>query len=164
MNHKAKQILQKADVDKLPSLPHVLLHLLDICHGESLSFSDLASTLRQDPGLFARIYSVCDYDHCQNDDSPESVEQALQQLGINTIKNLALSTAVLANMKKKAQFKALNMDSFWRHSIGAGVAAKLIAGVKALAAATTPSFLKKSLLCILLFSLLFYKNLSLSAS
>jgi len=49
MNKKAKQILQKADIDKLPSLPHVLLNLLDACNGESPPFTELAVLLKQDP-------------------------------------------------------------------------------------------------------------------
>ena len=48
-------------------------------------------------------------------------------LGINTVKNLALSTAVLGNLGKKSNFQALNIDGFWRHSLCVGVTAKLIA-------------------------------------
>ena len=48
-------------------------------------------------------------------------------LGINTVKNLALSTAVLGTLGNKSDFQALNMDGFWRHSLGVGVTAKMIA-------------------------------------
>jgi len=48
-------------------------------------------------------------------------------LGINTVKNLALSTAVLGTLGKANQFQALNMDGFWRHSLCVGVTSKLIA-------------------------------------
>jgi putative nucleotidyltransferase with HDIG domain len=47
-------------------------------------------------------------------------------LGINTVKNLALSTAVLGNLAK-GKSTVLNLDGFWRHSICVGVTAKLIA-------------------------------------
>jgi putative nucleotidyltransferase with HDIG domain len=56
-----------------------------------------------------------------------SLVTAIIMLGINTIKNLALSTAVLGRMGKGSKFKTLNVDGFWRHSIGVGVASKLIA-------------------------------------
>jgi len=121
MKNKAKQILQKADVDKLPSLPHVLLHLLDICHGESLSFSELATTLKQDPALFARIYSVCDYDHCQGETSTEAVEatieQALEQLGINTIKSIAVTAAVQQFFSRTNLERTDFLKQHWYHSL-----------------------------------------------
>ena len=51
---------------------------------------------------------------------------AIVVLGLNTIKNLALSTAALETMSMKGQ-SAMNMDEFWKHVLGAGVTAKLIA-------------------------------------
>ena len=56
-----------------------------------------------------------------------SLVRAIIMLGINTVKNLALSTAVLGNLGKKSNFQALNIDGFWRHSLCVGVTAKLIA-------------------------------------
>jgi HD-like signal output (HDOD) protein len=51
-------------------------------------------------------------------------------LGLNTVKNLALSTAVIGAIGKKSSFTALPMDAFWAHSICVGVTAKAIAAVR----------------------------------
>ena len=48
-------------------------------------------------------------------------------LGINTVKNLVLSTAVVSNVKNRSNFNALDMEAFWRHSICVGVMAKTFA-------------------------------------
>jgi len=56
-----------------------------------------------------------------------SLVRAIIMLGINTVKNLALSTAVLGTLGQALKSQALNMDGFWRHSLCVGVAAKLIA-------------------------------------
>jgi putative nucleotidyltransferase with HDIG domain len=56
-----------------------------------------------------------------------SLVRAIIMLGINTVKNLALSTAVLGTLGQEANFQALNMDGFWRHSLGVAVCSKLIA-------------------------------------
>jgi putative nucleotidyltransferase with HDIG domain len=56
-----------------------------------------------------------------------SLVRAIIMLGINTVKNLALSTAILGTLGKAGDFQALNMEGFWRHSISVGVTAKLIA-------------------------------------
>jgi putative nucleotidyltransferase with HDIG domain len=89
---------------------------------------DLNKVISLDPVLMGRVLKLVNSAYYGLSNKVTSLVTAIIMLGINTIKNLALSTAVLANMKKKSQFKALNMNSFWRHSIGVGVAAKLIAG------------------------------------
>jgi putative nucleotidyltransferase with HDIG domain len=52
--------------------------------------------------------------------------RAIIMLGINTVKNLALSSAIMGNFKSR-EFKGLNADDYWRHSLCVGVTAKLIA-------------------------------------
>jgi putative nucleotidyltransferase with HDIG domain len=47
-------------------------------------------------------------------------------LGLNTVKNLALSSAVMNNLAATGAL-SLNMEGFWRHSLCVGVAAKLLA-------------------------------------
>ena len=122
MKKKAKQILQKADVDKLPSLPHVLLQLLEICHDESLSFKDLANTLRQDPALYARVYSVCHHHNCgpdihQQTDTVPSIENSLQQLGINTIKGIAVTATVQQFFSRTSLERTDFLKQHWQHSL-----------------------------------------------
>jgi putative nucleotidyltransferase with HDIG domain len=56
-----------------------------------------------------------------------SLVRAIITLGTNTVKNLALSTAVLSVFPKKGNESGLNLDEFWRHSLCTAVAAKLIA-------------------------------------
>jgi putative nucleotidyltransferase with HDIG domain len=44
------------------------------------------------------------------------------------IDNMPSLSITVAKVKSKSHFKALNVDGFWRHSIGVGAAAKLISG------------------------------------
>ncbi len=135
MNKKAQKILQKADVDKLPSLPHVLLQLLNICHNASLSFSDLAATLRQDPGLYSRVYSVCHRNQCLNNsnnghpiaDTEQSTELTLQQLGINTIKSIAITAAVQQFFSRTSLERTAFLKQHWQHSLYCASVARSIA-------------------------------------
>ncbi|NOQ88155.1 MAG: HDOD domain-containing protein [Gammaproteobacteria bacterium] len=122
MNQKAKQILQKADVDKLPSLPHVLLQLLEICHDESLSFTKLANIVRQDPALYARVYSVCFHHQCvpnthQQTDAAPSIENSLQHLGINTIKGIAVTATVQQFFSRTSLERTDFLKQHWQHSL-----------------------------------------------
>ena len=135
MNKKAKQILQKVDVDKLPSLPHVLLHLLEICHDESLSFTELAKILRQDPALYARFYSVCHRNRCdtgnnfdvQLSDPVLTIEQTLQQLGINTIKSIAVTATVQQFFSRTSHERTDFLKQHWHHSLHCAIVAESLA-------------------------------------
>jgi putative nucleotidyltransferase with HDIG domain len=55
-----------------------------------------------------------------------SLVRAIIMLGINTVKNLALSTAVLGNISSSS-FQSLDLSGFWRHSLCVGVTARMIA-------------------------------------
>lgn len=132
MNQIAKQILQKADVDKLPSLPHVLLQLLEICHNESLSFAELADILRQDPALYARVYSICHRHQCGENkpakiDSPETIEFSLQHLGINTIKSIAVTATVQQFFSRTSVQRTRFLKQHWQHSLHCASVAQSIA-------------------------------------
>jgi len=132
MNQKAKQILQKADVDKLPSLPHVLLQLLDICHGESLSFDELANILRQDPALYARVHSACHRQQCGTNPGRQSdvvlpIENSLQQLGINTIKSIAVTATVQQFFSRTSLERTDFLKQHWHHSLYCATVAQSIA-------------------------------------
>lgn len=131
MNQRAKQILQKADVDKLPSLPHVLLQLLDICHDESLSYSDLANILRQDPGLYARIYSISQRSHgahhSKPKDSVQTFERILEHLGINTIKSIAVTATVQQFFSRINLERTDFLKQHWHHSLYCANVAESIA-------------------------------------
>jgi len=122
MNQKAVQILQKVDVDKLPSLPHVLLQLLDICHDESLSLAELTDTLKQDPGLYARVYSACHLQQrckgaSQSVGAAPSIENSLQHLGINTIKSIAVTAAVQQFFSRTSLERTDFLKQHWHHSL-----------------------------------------------
>ncbi|MFV2004484.1 MAG: HDOD domain-containing protein [Gammaproteobacteria bacterium] len=132
MNQQAKQVLQKADVDKLPSLPHVLLQLLDVCHDESLSFSELATVLRQDPGLYAQFYSVCHQHQCNHPANGQRtteipLEQTLQALGVNTIKSIAVTATVHQFFSRTSLERTDFLKQHWYHSLYCATVAESIA-------------------------------------
>ena len=131
MNQKAKQILQKADVDKLPSLPHVLLQLIDICNSESMSFDKLSNILRQDPGLYAQFYSACQRKNVKPVDEQaapqESMEQTLKQLGFNTIKSIAVTATVHQFFSRTSLERTDFLKQHWHHSLYCAIVAESIA-------------------------------------
>jgi HD-like signal output (HDOD) protein len=46
------------DVGRLPSMPHVLLQLMQACYKDDVSFGELSDILKMDTALSSRIVAV----------------------------------------------------------------------------------------------------------
>jgi len=113
-------------IDKMPSLPTTVNKVLKICNQADVSPNDLNKIISLDPVLAGNVLRLINSAYCALPNHITSLTRAIIILGINTVKNLALSTAVLRNMKESEQ-SSLSMDKFWAHSICVGVIAKAIA-------------------------------------
>jgi putative nucleotidyltransferase with HDIG domain len=117
----------QAYVGKMPPLPVTVSKVLEICNNPKTSPVDLNQVISLDPVLMGKVMRLINSAYYSLPNQITSLVRAIIMLGINTVKNLALSTAVLSNLGKASDFQALNMEGFWRHSIAVGVTAKLIA-------------------------------------
>ena len=117
----------KAYVSKMPALPVTVSKVLQICNDPKTSPADLNQVISLDPVLMGKVMRLINSAYYSLPNQITSLARAIIMLGINTVKNLALSTAVLGTLGKSKDFQALNMEGFWKHSISVGVTAKLIA-------------------------------------
>ncbi len=117
-------------VKKMPSLSTTVSKILEICNDPRTSPTDLNQVISLDPVLMARVMKLINSAYYSLPNRITSLVRAIIMLGINTVKNLALSTAVLSNFGKKSSFQALDMDGFWRHSLCVGVTAKYLASTR----------------------------------
>jgi HD-like signal output (HDOD) protein len=114
-------------ISRMPSLPITVSKILQICNDPRTSPADLNQVISLDPVLMGRVMKLINSAYYSLPNQITSLVRAIIMLGINTVKNLALSTAVLGNLSAKKNFQALNIDGFWRHSLCVGVTAKLLA-------------------------------------
>ncbi len=114
-------------ISRMPSLPITVSKILQICNDPKTSPADLNQVISLDPVLMGRVMKLINSAYYSLPNQITSLVRAIIMLGINTVKNLALSTAVLGNLSAKKNFQALNIDGFWRHSLCTGVTAKLLA-------------------------------------
>lgn len=113
-------------VDKMPSLSTTVTKVLEVCNQPNVAPNDLNKIISLDPVLVGNVLKLINSAFYALPNKITSLTRAIIILGINTVKNLALSTAVLDQMKKSEQ-SAFLMDDFWMHSICVGVTAKAIA-------------------------------------
>lgn len=111
----------------MPALPVTVTKVAEIANNPATSPVDLNKVISLDPVLMARVLKLINSAYYGVNTKVNSLVRAIIMLGINTVKNLALSSAVIDTFGKKTQFRALDPQAFWRHSLGAGVTSKLIA-------------------------------------
>jgi putative nucleotidyltransferase with HDIG domain len=114
-------------ISTMPSLPTTVSKVMEICNNSKTSPADLNMVIALDPVLMARVLKLINSVYYGTSQQVTSLVRAIIMLGLNTVKNLALSTAVLGNLSSGKDTAALDMDGFWRHSLSVGVAAKLLA-------------------------------------
>lgn len=120
-------------VDQMPSLSSTVTKVLEVCNQPDTSPNDLNRVISLDPVLTGQVLKLINSAYYTLSNQVTSLTRAIIMLGLNTVKNLALSTAILGSLAgEKSQ--CLVMDSFWSHSLGVGVTAKALAAHKGIPA------------------------------
>ncbi len=114
----------------MPSLSTTVSKVLEVCNSPKTSANDLNRIISLDPVLTGHVLKLINSAYYSLPNQISSLARAIIMLGLNTVKNLALSTAVIGALGKKSSFTTLPMDAFWAHSIGVGVTAKAMAAVR----------------------------------
>jgi HD-like signal output (HDOD) protein len=114
-------------IRNIPSLPTSVGNVLEICNNPQTSPADLNYVISLDPVLVGRVLKLLNSAYYGLSQKVTSVVRAIIMLGINTVKNLVLSTAIMGTLSMSKKDQGLNMEGFWRHSLCVGVAAKLLA-------------------------------------
>jgi len=123
MQKKAIQLLQKTDAHRLLTLPHVLLHLLETCQDENVSFDKLANIIQNDPALCVKVICACGHE-CS---SADNLEKLLTHLGINAIKSIAITSAAQQFFTRSNQQRTEFLKQHWYHAIFFGCIAEQLA-------------------------------------
>jgi putative nucleotidyltransferase with HDIG domain len=114
-------------IKNMPSLPTTVAKVLEVCNNPQTSPADLNHVISLDPVLVGRVLKLINSAYYGLGQQVTNLVRAIIMLGINTVKNLALSTAVMGSLPSKKDLKGLDMDGFWRHSLCVGVSSKILA-------------------------------------
>ena len=133
-------------IRKMPSLPTSVAKVLELANDPNVSPADLNQVISLDPVLMGKVMKLINSAYYGLHQKITSLVRAIIMLGVNTVKNLALSTAILSNLGSDSHFQVINMNGYWRHSLCVGVTAKLIAKQKGIPANQQESFFVAGLL------------------
>lgn len=114
-------------IQKMPSLSTTVGKVLEICSRTDASPNELNKVISLDPVLTGQVLKLINSAYYSLMNKITSLTRAITMLGMNTVKNMALSTAIIQSVAGSNKSKALPTSRFWVHSIGVGVSAKLLA-------------------------------------
>ena len=116
--------LVKDDI-KLPSPPAVAVRIIEAIRGDDASFNKLASIISADPALSARILGIANSSFYALPYKVDNIERAVSILGVNALKNIALSFVIVKEMRGHSE-ERFDIILFWKRAITAAVGAELI--------------------------------------
>ncbi|MDR0487542.1 MAG: HDOD domain-containing protein [Treponema sp.] len=114
-------------IKAIPSLPTSAGKVLEICNSTHVNPADLNHVISLDPVLVGRLLNLLNSAYYGLGSHISSLARAIIMLGINTVKNLTLSTAILGTLPINKDRKGLDMEGFWQHSLCVGIVARLLA-------------------------------------
>ena len=114
-------------IERMPGFSTTVTKVMDVCNRPATSSHDLNRVISLDPVLTGKVLKLVNSAYYSMGREVTSLTHAIILLGINTVKNLALSTAVLECIGGKDPFRCLPMDDFWVHSLGVGVISRSFA-------------------------------------
>lgn len=120
----------QAYISRLPGLSTTAAKVLETCNNPQSTPNDLNRLISLDPVLAGQVLRLTNSAYYSLRHPVSSLTRAIIMLGINTVKNLVLSFAILKHLRGKQSFRALSANQFWAHSLGVGVIAKCLARFK----------------------------------
>lgn len=112
---------------QLPSLPHILLKLIAACRQEDATIPSIARIIETDPALSARVIRLVNSAWCQLAYEVTGIEHAITLLGMDAVKNIAISTAVGQVFNARQLNPDFDLKAFWRHSLLTAIIGKSLA-------------------------------------
>ncbi len=115
------------EVSHIATLPEVTLKIVELVEDPTSTAQDLNRIISNDPALCSRILKVVNSSFYGLPGQIGSINRAIVLLGLNAVKNIAIS-ASLAKLFKGGQLcPAFSAKDLWQHSIRSATTCKIVA-------------------------------------
>ncbi|MCB1760284.1 MAG: HDOD domain-containing protein [Gammaproteobacteria bacterium] len=116
------------ELGQLPSVPHVLLQLIEACHKADVSFDELSEIVQRDVGLCAKVLAAAEQSELTHSGAAgESFSRQLVKLGVNTVRTIAITTAVDHFFSPFDESHGRQLGRVWRDSLATAHCARGLA-------------------------------------
>lgn len=110
----------------LPSLPAVVMELLNSFGQEDANMSALADKVARDQALAAKTLRLANSSFYGLPCKVTTIQQAITILGFDTVRTLITAAAVTDNFSS-GKHATFDFKAFWRHSTGTALCSKMLA-------------------------------------
>lgn len=115
-----------SDNVKLPALPQIYSEINAAVENPKCSGKDIADIVSKDTGLSATLLKIINSAYYGFPEKIDSLSYAAMALGTRQICSLAMGITVI-NYFKGMPGTVMDMEAFWRHSVGCGIIARNLA-------------------------------------
>jgi len=113
-------------VDTLPAFPASVHKVLELTAKPDCLPRDLVAVIEHDPVLTIKILKLVNSAYFGLSREVTSISHAVVYVGLNTVKNVAISVAASGVLPKENK-AGLDMQEFWLHSLTVGVIGRTLA-------------------------------------
>lgn len=127
MNNKSTHTISEilGNLQKLPSVPTLVLEILDSFDDERIEVNKLANKIANDQALVARVMRVANSAFFGLSGQVGTISDAISVLGFNNLRGLVTAASIIsASPKNLGKFDILD---FWHHSLCTGACSKVLA-------------------------------------
>jgi HD-like signal output (HDOD) protein len=111
----------------LPTLPTVVSKMIELVDSPRTSAASLARLISSDQALTAKVLKLANSAYYGFPREISTVNMAIVVLGFNAVKEIGLSLSVFDIFKKTSTAEHFDVSRFWEHSVGCGVASRMLA-------------------------------------
>lgn len=117
------------EIEKLPSLPHILVKMLEICQDDNANFQQISRVVAQDVAITGRILVLANSPLYYSASSVNSLERALLVLGTDTLKTLIITVSVQQFFSSFGKQHTAYLKRFWTQSLSCALLSKSFAAL-----------------------------------
>ena len=126
---RPENIKNRLLVARLPTMPQILIKLIELCQSDDTGMADLARLISNDTGMTSRVLRVANSAAYQRRGRQLGLPQALATLGADLVKSLLISESVYQTFNGFPHTSGTDLRPFWKHSLTAAVLARDLAKI-----------------------------------
>ena len=117
---------QITTLKNLPTLPHILLKLIEACNKDTGSLKEVSIIVEKDPSITVKILKLVNSVYYGLPKKVENIDHAVTLAGINAIRNIAICASVYEAFNNVKGNNVFNLKLFWWHSLKCAILSRHI--------------------------------------
>jgi putative nucleotidyltransferase with HDIG domain len=116
-----------SSVEALPSLPSVVMEVMQLANQEGTKATDFEAVIRKDQALAAKVLKLVNSPFFAVRSKVTSISQAIVVLGFKSLKSLVLAAKTSRLLSRQLTPYGLDAGGSWKHAIGTAAVSRLLA-------------------------------------